>query len=65
MPHGGFCRVELSTPDLEKSKTFYERVFGWTFQVFPGMKTCAMFRTPGDLGGGFDTGPDAEPPSGA
>jgi predicted enzyme related to lactoylglutathione lyase len=63
MSHGSFCHVELSTPDLEKTQSFYERIFGWTFRIFPGMETYAMFTTPDGFGGGIDAGPNAEPPS--
>ena len=63
MAHGSFCHVELATNDLGKTRSFYETTFGWTFQVFPGMETYAMFQTPDGLGGGFDAGPNADPPS--
>ncbi len=63
MAHGSFCHIELSTTDIEKTRSFYEGIFGWTFQIFPGMETYAMFETPGGPGGGFDAGPNAEGPS--
>lgn len=63
MAHGSFCHIELSTTDIEKTRSFYEGIFGWTFQIFPGMETYAMFQTPGGLGGGFDAGPNADGPS--
>ncbi len=63
MAHGSFCHLELKTTDIGKTRLFYETIFGWTFQVFPGFETYAMFQTSGGLGGGFDAGPDAEPPS--
>ena len=63
MAHGSFCHVELSTTDLKMSREFYETLFGWTFQTFPGMGTYAMFATPEGLGGGFDAGPNADPPT--
>ena len=30
--HGEFCWNELAVEDLEKSKTFYTEIFGWSFQ---------------------------------
>ena len=63
MAHGAFCHVDLATTDLARTRSFYEKIFGWTFQVFPGMESYAMFQTPCGLGGGFDGGPNAEPPS--
>jgi len=63
MAHGSFCHVELCTSDIEKTRSFYEGIFGWTFRIIPGFESYAMFATPGGLGGGFDAGPGAEPPS--
>ena len=63
MPHGGFCHVQLLSTDIEKTRSFYETIFGSTFEVVPGFETYALFNTPDGLGDGIDTGPDAEPPS--
>jgi predicted enzyme related to lactoylglutathione lyase len=63
MAQGSICHLELKTTDVGKTRSFYETIFGWTFQIIPGMETYAMFQTPGGLGGGFDAGPDAESPS--
>ncbi len=63
MSHGGFCHIQLSTTDIGQSRSFYEAIFGWTFEEIPGFETYAMFNTPDGLGGGIDAGPDAEPPS--
>ena len=62
MAKGDFCHVGLFTTDPEKTRAFYESIFGWTFNVIPGFETYLMFGTPGGLGGGFDSGPNAEPP---
>ncbi len=32
MKHGVFSWNELMTPDLEKAKSFYRELFGWTFK---------------------------------
>ncbi|MBU0595461.1 VOC family protein [Candidatus Bipolaricaulota bacterium] len=63
MANGDFCHIELKTTDIDKTRSFYESIFAWTFQIFPGMETYAMFTTPSGLGGAFDSGPNAEPPS--
>lgn len=65
MAHGDICHIELHSNDIQATRTFYETVFGWTFRIFPGMETYAMFQTRGGPGGGFDAGPNAEPPSAA
>ena len=31
----GFCHIEIPTTDAERSKKFYEDVFGWKFQYDP------------------------------
>ena len=63
MANGDICHIELHTPDIEASRKFYETLFAWTFEIIPGFETYAMFRTPSGLGGGFDAGPNADPPS--
>jgi predicted enzyme related to lactoylglutathione lyase len=63
MAHGNFCHIELKTTDIEKTRSFYESIFGWTFQSIPGFATYAMFQTPGGLGGGFDASPEGEKPA--
>ena len=63
MATGDFCHIQFSSTDIEKTKTFFKTIFGWTFQDIPGFETYAMFQTPNGLGGGVDTGPNAEPPS--
>lgn len=63
MAHGDLCHIGLFTTDTEKTKEFYSSLFGWTFESIPGFETYAMFTTPAGLGGGFDAGPRAEPPS--
>jgi len=42
--------IELPAEDFEKTKIFYEKVFGWTFQDF-GDNYCAF--NDGQLDGGF------------
>lgn len=61
MAKGDFCHIELETTDIGRTRSFYEGIFSWTFQIFPGMETYALFTTPSGLGGGFDFGPNAEP----
>ena len=63
MANGDFCHIQFSSTDIDKTKTFFETIFGWTFQDIPGFETYAMFQTPNGLGGGVDLGPSAEPPS--
>ena len=65
MAKGDICHIELHSTDFEATRTFYEKAFGWTFEIIPGFETYAMFRTPGGFGGGIDSGPNAEAPSAA
>ena len=62
MAKGDFCHIGLFTTDPEKTKAFYESIFDWKFEMIPGFETYLMFTTPSGLGGGFDSGPDTEPP---
>jgi predicted enzyme related to lactoylglutathione lyase len=36
LKHGKICHVELPTTDLERSASFYERVFDWHARRHPG-----------------------------
>ena len=42
---------EFSVADAEKAQAFYSKIFGWTFQAFPGDMPYWM----------VTTGPDSEP----
>lgn len=33
--HGSFCWTEIASTDIEKCKSFYSNVFGWTFEKSP------------------------------
>jgi len=63
MAHGAICHIEFPTTDAEKTKAFYEAVFGWTFTTAPGFDTYPMFRDPSGVGGAFNAGSKAEAPS--
>jgi len=62
MTQGDICHIGLFTTDPEKTRSFYESVFSWSFELIAGFETYMMFTTPSGLGGGFDSGPNAEPP---
>ena len=62
MAKGDFCHIELSTTDIDKTRSFNESIFDWKFESVPGFESYAMFTTPSGLGGGIDSGPNAEPP---
>lgn len=48
----GFVHVEIPTRDIKRAKTFYGKVFGWTFVDYN--KEYAMFQVPGGgVGGGL------------
>ena len=48
-----FCHIVIPSPDLEKAKHIYERVFGWKVQVnVPG--PGYWFFESGNVGGAFD-----------
>ena len=49
---GGFCHIEIPTRDLKRARTFYGKVFGWTFRDWG--KEYALFEIPGGgVGGGL------------
>jgi len=61
--HGVICHIEFPTTDAEKTRTFYEEVFGWTFSTAPGFDTYPMFRDPSGVGGAFNGDPKGGTPS--
>ena len=63
MAQGAICHIEFPTSDAEKTKAFYETVFGWTFTTAPGFDTYPMFRDPSGVGGAFNADPKGGAPS--
>jgi len=49
---GSIVHVELHSPAPEKTKAFYERVFGWKFEAIPQMN-YTTFTAPSPPGGGL------------
>lgn len=45
--------VEIPSTDLEKSKTFYEGIFGWKVSLIPEVN-YAIFEVKDGIGGGFN-----------
>jgi uncharacterized protein len=53
-----FCHVILPAPNLDKAKSFYETVFGWSVSAnVPG--TNYWFFNSGNVGGAFDASRNA------
>ena len=48
-----FCHIGIPAPDLERAKSFYENVFGWTVQVSPAAPKYWFFES-GNVSGAFD-----------
>ncbi len=42
------CWAELTTWDIEQAKTYYEQLFGWTCNSFPGTPTKYYVANVGD-----------------
>ncbi len=51
-PLGSIVHIEIPTTDFQKSKAFYEALFGWKVQIDTVMN-YAMFETSAPPGGGF------------
>jgi predicted enzyme related to lactoylglutathione lyase len=60
--HHAINYVEFSTTDIEKTKQFYSKVFGWTFQDY-GPDYIAFGKASAGIDGGFRKG-DAAAESG-
>lgn len=46
-----FCFINLMTPDAEKAKAFYGRLFGWTYGEMPGVPGGHLIRVGEHTGG--------------
>ena len=49
---GSVAHLEIRSTDPEKTKAFYNRVFGWKFQDMPAMN-YTMWEAPSGMGGGL------------
>ena len=53
MSYGSICHIEFSTPDLAKTRAFYEDVFGWKTIAMGEVSDYVLFSPPDGVGGGF------------
>jgi len=52
--HGEFSHIEFPADDVERAKSFYSNVFGWSFEAMEGFDDYYLFTAgPGELGGGI------------
>lgn len=49
---GAIVHVEFHSPDPDRTKAFYSKVFGWKFENIPQME-YATFKAPSGPGGGL------------
>ena len=59
-----FVHVELSTPDLEKAKAFYSKLFDWKLEEFPNSATPGGVYTMINVGSGTGGGMMQQVPGG-
>ena len=59
-----FVHVELSTPDLEKAKSFYSKLFDWKLEEFPNPATPDGVYTMINVGTGTGGGMMKQVPGG-
>lgn len=57
---GAIVHVEFHSPDPDRTKAFYSKVFGWKFEDIPAMN-YATFRAPSGPGGGLQRPGDKGP----
>jgi uncharacterized protein len=52
--HGSFSHIEFPADDVERAKSFYANVFGWSFRAMDEFEGYFLYTSgPGDLGGGI------------
>jgi uncharacterized protein len=49
--HGQIEHIEFPADDVERAKSFYSAVFGWSFREMPGMPEYFLFGSDGGRGG--------------
>ena len=59
---GALCHAEISADDVERAKTFYAEVFGWTYQEIPEMDYTIFNSGKGGIGGGMMKRSEQSPP---
>ncbi len=52
MAHGDITHHEIPADDLERATAFYDGVFGWGIQEYPGFEGYPMWRGPNGVNGG-------------
>lgn len=62
---GAFSWFELSTPDLDGSRAFYSRLFGWKTEPWSGAEDYALIKVGGrEVGGMTPLRPGQRKPAG-
>ena len=46
-----FCHIVIPSKNYQKSKIFFEKVFGWKVQKVPGSKSLDVLKLIGEFGG--------------
>ena len=57
------CHIEIPTTNLAKATKFYQELFGWKIEMWPGSE-YAMFDTGKEPGGGIMKVDKVSPPTG-
>ena len=52
MPHGDITHIEIPVSDNERAKSFYNALFGWQIEEYPGFEGYPMWRAPNQVSGG-------------
>ncbi|WP_024285904.1 VOC family protein [Cellulomonas sp. KRMCY2] len=52
MAHGDITHIDIPVADLGRATSFYNGLFGWDIQAFPGFEGYPMWRAPNGVSGG-------------
>lgn len=55
------CHFEIGCSDVERTQTFYGKVFDWSFEAFPGGMEYSLIKTGREPEGGLMKKPDQAP----
>ena len=52
MAHGDITHIDIPVSDMRKAAAFYQSLFGWRIEEFPGFEGYPMWRAPNQISGG-------------
>jgi uncharacterized protein len=52
MAHGDITHIDIPVSDMDRARTFYTALFGWSIEEIPGFEGYPMWQAPNKISGG-------------